>query len=644
MKKHIYILLFILGISMNSCQNLEIPPSNVLTNESVFSTRSGVEAYVAKMYRDLPLEDFLCSSNKAKGWNNIDGSSGFGTWAGLTGEAIGHSVKSQTHLDWWTEGYKMLREINQFIETLPEFAQSHPQEDINQWLGEAYFMRAFAYHTMAIRYGGVIIVNDVLTYPNANGDISEYMIARSSEEATWDQIASDYDMAIELLGENSLRSRANKYVAAAYKSRSMLFAASIAKYNTTSHFDTRDQTRLCGIPDTRAADFYLEAYNAAKMCEAKYQLYMGDWAAGDPEAIFKNFQNIHQYPDNGESILIREYQYPTYVHSFDALNSPLQFRIGGVASTTCPTAEYVALFDGLDIDENGDLNFLDANGNYIMYDYAFQPFENIEPRGRATVLLPGDTFWFNQPLEVWRGIYTGEIAGGVSKFLPRTSLSKYSTVPDIISSANTTGINSYTLETGEVTTNSGRSGSFNSEGYGSKTGFELRKNLNINIAEGMNFRYLSEQDWIDMRYAEVMLIRAEAAFELNSLGQNGADYLNDAFTMINEIRNRAGAVLLNNQGELSLEAIRKERLKELGFENKYYWDLVRWRTYDKEQSSARRYSNAFAFRVSKNGKWIYDLKYSENTGYNFTFKPSWYYMPIPEDEIGKNTNLVQNPI
>ena len=50
------------------------------------------------------------------------------------------------------------------------------------------------------------------------------------------------------------------------------------------------------------------------------------------------------------------------------------------------------------------------------------------------------------------------------------------------------------------------------------------------------------------------------------------------------------------------------------------------------------------FRVSENGKWIYDRKYAETSTNSYTFQTVWYYMTIPDSEIAKNTNLVKNPI
>ena len=118
--------------------------------------------------------------------------------------------------------------------------------------------------------------------------------------------------------------------------------------------------------------------------------------------------------------------------------------------------------------------------------------------------------------------------------------------------------------------------------------------------------------------------------------------MDEAFELINEIRERAGANLLTSSSELTRQFIRDERFRELGFENKAYWDLVRWRTYDKEQPSKRRYHVAMPFRVSENGKWIIDRKLQESST-TYTFKPVWYYLSIPDSDIAKNHNLVQNP-
>lgn len=93
--------------------------------------------------------------------------------------------------------------------------------------------------------------------------------------------------------------------------------------------------------------------------------------------------------------------------------------------------------------------------------------------------------------------------------------------------------------------------------------------------------------------------RAEAAMELAEAGQ-GESYKEDAYTCINVIRERAGATLLGNVAETTMEIVRTERRKELGFENKTWWDMKRWRTLDREQNN-RIYRILMPFYADKAG-------------------------------------------
>src|SRR5690606_34493958 len=141
-------------------------------------------------------------------------------------------------------------------------------------LGEAHFIRAYTYFALAKRYGGVPLIHRVLNYPEET--MEELQIPRSSEEATWDAIASDFDEAIAAMDEESPRSMANKYVAAAYKSRAMLYAGSIARYNTITLADAFN-SQVCGIPAARATDYFKQSFEAAKLLEGHFELYTKSW-------------------------------------------------------------------------------------------------------------------------------------------------------------------------------------------------------------------------------------------------------------------------------------------------------------------------------------------------------------------------------
>ncbi|MDR0687694.1 MAG: RagB/SusD family nutrient uptake outer membrane protein [Prevotellaceae bacterium] len=75
-------------------------------------------------------------------------------------------------------------------------------------------------------------------------------------------------------------------------------------------------------------------------------------------------------------------------------------------------------------------------------------------------------------------------------------------------------------------------------------------------------------DRIDYRYAEVLLIKAEALFFRNNAA--------DALPLVNQLRERAGVATLSSLTEQDLY---DEWDKEFAFELKRWFNLVRWRTY-----------------------------------------------------------------
>jgi hypothetical protein len=219
----------------------------------------------------------------------------------------------------------------------------------------------------------------------------------------------------------------------------------------------------------------------------------------------------------------------------------------------------------------------------------------------------------------------------------------------------------------------------NAGGNNTATGFHGRKHLNIAMVQSATSLFESTQPWIEIRYAEVILNRAEAALELAQTGvssYNGANMQQDAFDCINSLRDRAGANLLTSPSELStevahtnwsggnpgtggfveapnrgLQIIRIERYKELAFESKIYWDLLRWFTFDTQIRNYRK-RGLYSFMFSKDatvddagipdGKYIYDSKNCEQASDRITFNQNNYYETIPSDELKKNPLLQKN--
>ncbi|MDX9882113.1 MAG: RagB/SusD family nutrient uptake outer membrane protein [Prolixibacteraceae bacterium] len=134
-------------------------------------------------------------------------------------------------------------------------------------------------------------------------------------------------------------------------------------------------------------------------------------------------------------------------------------------------------------------------------------------------------------------------------------------------------------------------------------------------------------NWIVYRYADVLLMKAEALSQLGNY--------NDALTIVNEIRARALVDPVNpNQSPDSFEdAIFLERARELSFEGKRWFDLLRM---GRRNNFARKSEliELIINKVPSTQKLVLASKLSNSYG--------WYF-PIFSTEMERNVNLVQNP-
>ncbi|MBD1427354.1 RagB/SusD family nutrient uptake outer membrane protein [Sphingobacterium arenae] len=652
MKVHQFIYAFFLLI-VAGCTKLDIPPKNIISDPEIFGTSEGVLSYMARMYSTLPMEDFRYNYETNGLFNN--GGTKYKQQSALTGEALGRDTQGADaeNASYWDAAYAAIRTANMLLETLPQYQEFHSEDEVKTYLAEARFIRGFIYYSLVKRYGGVPKVDMVIDYP-ASVSLEETLLPRAAEEEIWDFIGEDLDFAMNNLPENNQKGRATKYAAAAFKSRVMLHAGSIAKYNTIEEIDRGN--RICGIPSQRATDYFKAAYDASRILDetTKHRLYKDEWVADDAEAQAQNFTHIF-LKDTYENIFVRYYKDPESLHNFDDSAQPMQTSSGGNNSELCPTLDFIEMFDGIEKDADGHFVFLDANDKYKLYASPLDAFVNAEPRLKGTVILPMSEF-MGQTIDIRRGIWTGSSQNGISPLMPAGSVVNYTNVynessPLKLSSNfafNNDPGNQITLKDGSRKKRSGESGVVSGWDFGNISGFYLRKYLNPEQTDNNGNK--STQSWIEIRYAEVLLNRAEAAYELLTAGaasSGGGDYRQDAFDCINQIRERAGATLLVSPSAInSIDTIRTERRKELAFEHKTYWDLKRWRIMEAEQSN-KRYRVLYPFYSTDADKYFLDARYMESKGgganYIFNFDSRNYYQMIPPAEITKNPNCRQNP-
>lgn len=677
MKKYNYIFAaMLLGGVMTSCHDLDIPPKNILTSNDIY-TEAGITADMAALYGRLPMEDFNTSDQGSHNglffWNCI-------TWDMLcTGETVNRNNTGfpfgNMQKEYWNDGYQLIRQANILIKDLPNYVGKLDKAE--EWIAEAKFVRAYTYFYLVKRYGGVPLLEEPQEMTNNNEDL---YIARSSHKECIDFILKDLDYAIENLNTNKSQGRANKYVAAAFKSRVALYAGSVARYG--AQFDyTVEGVQVCGIPSSDANNYFKQAYDAATLVDqGGYQLYEKDADKA------KNFQKVFLDAENSdESIFIRQYNLTNNVHSFDAVMCPPRMTTT-YGDRFNVTLDWVELFDGLPLDpKTGRLKTTDEEGNYIVYNDEKELFKNAEPRLKGSIMLPGETY---------KGINLDIRSGVIKESVdPSTKIQKFEADDGettlnwtknpwfaanvLTTTTNTKNQTPLELSTGEKININGMDGPANGGTNNTLTGFHGLKWINTNLSVSDTQLHKSVNPWIDIRYAEVLLNRAEAAVEL---AQNGVenyadtDMLQDAMSCINKVRERGGANLLTSTSELSntpinnergtginsfvfaptkgLQVVRVERYKELAFEHKIYWDLRRWFTFDTQIKEYRRRMLApflFAKGAKLNtitgnpeGKYIYDTRVCERASNRGTFTTKYYYDKIPDSQRKINPLLVQN--
>lgn len=682
--KRTFALIFFSSIFLSACSNLDIEPKNIITDDDIMSNEAGMEIYIATMYSKMPFEDFKYMGQWGFEYNSWLGAMGIeGTGEALNRDGICTAFTSE-RTPYWANAFRLIREANYLLETLPKYKNSFPEIIYNHYLGEAYFVRANVFYAMAKRFGGIPLVTKVIPYP---AEQSELEVKRSSEEETWDQILADFDQAASLLQENSpKRGYSNKYVALAFKSEAMLYAGSVAKYNETvqgrlTGLGQKTGVRVMGFSESTyqsaSKKYFKEAYLAAYevIKSEKYALYMKKWAASNPEAQYQNMVDMFSDLTSPENIYIKEYDYPTFAHGYDAYSAPFIFK-APLASGTCPTLDFIELFEGFDRYSDGTIKTTtgtsNTNGNYLLFDKPMDFFKNAEPRLRAYVIFPGDKFK-GKDIEIRAGIFTGNEP--IQPLFNDYSFSKaetryqnldiYKQTPKSLYLSPREGNGQEILNyAGNNITAAGENGPFYDNGEGCLTGLYGRKWLNpdpsFQAGEGK-----SDQPFILMRYAEVLLNAAEAAVELSMAGESspdGSNLLQVASESINAIRNRAGASLLS--GNLTADVggrniVRKERRKELALEHKTKWDLRRWRVQHYENrdgfwgenrdkttysdNSRYRFRGLYPFFSTESGRYFFDAHFQWVSLKTFEYNIVDYYFAIPTNEVAKSLVIDQQP-
>lgn len=332
-----------------------------------------------------------------------------------------------------------------------------------------------------------------------------------------------------------------------------------------------------------------------------------------------NFADIWYDEQNKEVIMVNQFYYPD--HALDQKNirpEPLTRDMANQNQAILPLIMAFPKIDGSPLVIDLDRLATDLNYNkQFMTDF----YTNRDPRFHATIFCPGMKYPCGNDLpngmnfwNVWR----------------KDGVSNITLIQDEMSRDMPLGANFFQMK-----------------------GLDDLESLYV---------YQGETDWIEIRFAEVLMNMGEAA---NEIGKSS-----EALQVLYDIRKRAGiqstdgkyGITATNQTEIR-EAYINERYIEFAYEGKRWNDLRRWKRFDILNNLKYRstlYPILEDYSIVQNGQfdWTKDMldpdvrklfhfEYIECVDgdkniYRFNLDLNHWFYPIKKDDLDRNSKLEQN--
>ena len=223
------------GSSITSCSESFLD-ENLTTQHSTdrFKTQEGLDELVTGAYQKLKfkfnyiwgiqcynmgVDEFTDANNVIPAWNHYSQDL--------------NSSENAANQPIWDNYYGLVEPANILIQNIPQYYnQSSPT--YNTRLGEAHFLRAYAYFELVKQFGGV----PLKLVPSTS---AETYFTRNSAEEIYTQVISDFGEAYRLLPDKGESiGRINKYAAAHFLAKAHLFRASELYSDWNSNYIASD--------------------------------------------------------------------------------------------------------------------------------------------------------------------------------------------------------------------------------------------------------------------------------------------------------------------------------------------------------------------------------------------------------------------
>ncbi|KAA2242924.1 RagB/SusD family nutrient uptake outer membrane protein [Chitinophaga agrisoli] len=220
MKPSIYILSFISLLGVSCRKFLDVQPTQQVDAAAAITDANSAETAVNGLYNLLGSDSYYGSNFQALSYL----SGGDIQWTGSQSAPQQIAARQITADNGnvgasWRAIYRTILSANYIIDAVPTlndplFAAAKK----NQFLGEAYFIRALSYFDLARGWGGVQLILKPTRVPGDHAGTK-----RSSLADTYAQVLSDLNKAAELLPTGTNRNRATQKTVWALKARYFLY-------------------------------------------------------------------------------------------------------------------------------------------------------------------------------------------------------------------------------------------------------------------------------------------------------------------------------------------------------------------------------------------------------------------------------------
>jgi hypothetical protein len=246
MKKVYYLLIIFLGLNVSSCSDfLDKTPMDQISDPVFFKTDGDLELYMNKLYENFGYWGLSGSGGTAIPDNGTDLAICQGNYITTKNRMDGVVTVPTTGGGWsWTN----VRNVNYFLENCDRVTSGTLKD---QYIGEAYFFRAWFYFELLKQFGDLPILKTTLSVDKTDILYS----ARNTRTEVVNFIVSDLDLAIAKMKKKTdlAAGRLNRDIASLFKSRVCLYEGTWEKYHTGTPFaGTTDGSGFLNLAATAA--------------------------------------------------------------------------------------------------------------------------------------------------------------------------------------------------------------------------------------------------------------------------------------------------------------------------------------------------------------------------------------------------------